>query len=103
VQFPGSIYLDNATYFAGRSHYELGRSGVAPADEFAAAVVRFEEVIALFPLSNYVDNAYYYELRAWLRLNECPAALDTLDRMQQAVPGSPYLQRAVDAAAAAGC
>ena len=72
AEFPASIRLDQAAYFAGRCSYELGMiSGLA--GDLLDARARLEAMIAAFPGSLLLDHARYVDGRAIFLLASLPA------------------------------
>lgn len=95
ADFADSIYLDNARYYIGRSHYSLGSLDVA----FGV----FQSVIDDFPGATYEDNALFYQVRIRVDQVNCPAAATLLSRLETDYPGGTYTVQAADYSAANGC
>ncbi|MCM2334935.1 MAG: hypothetical protein NDI82_13460, partial [Anaeromyxobacteraceae bacterium] len=72
VEFPASIRLDQAAYYAGRCSYEIGLVSGLAADQVDARD-RLEAMIAAFPASLLLDHAQYVAGRAVFLLASGPA------------------------------
>ena len=82
-------YLDDGTYYLGRSHYEAGRVSGDPT-EYQAAIVAFDVVTTDYADGLYGDNAWYYKLRAHIALGDCAAAQADADALAAGFPDSTY-------------
>jgi TolA-binding protein len=91
-----SIYVDDSVYFSGRCHFEIAVANGDDAASFEQAIVFFEEIVASHPQSNWVDNAYYYEILALIYLNRCPEAEAKAQELSAAQPDSSYIEKAQD-------
>jgi TolA-binding protein len=87
--FPESDYLDDGTYYLGRSHYEAGRVS-GDLTEYQAAIVAFDVVTTEYADGLYGDNAWYYKLRAHIALGDCAAAQADADALSAGFPDSTY-------------
>ena len=99
AQVSGSNYEDNAVYFSGRTQYQIGYALSGGTAAYQSAVDFFERVIRDYPDSNYVDNAFYYEIKALIRMQDCVGATEKLTQFEQLMPSSDYFIKATDYAA----
>ena len=98
-QVSGSNYEDNAVYFSGRSQYQIAYALAGGTAAYQNAIDFFEQVIGDYPDSNYVDNAFYYEIKALIRIQDCATATEKLTQFEQLIPSSDYFVKATDYAA----
>jgi TolA-binding protein len=101
--YTDGAYVDNATYFAGRSHYQLALGSVSPTAHLNAAVTYFQTVIDQYAGSIYADNAYYYQIKSYVKLGNCAKALSQLAKFKAALPGSTYVPMAESYVASHNC
>lgn len=101
--YVAGAYVDNATYFAGRCHYQLAIGLASPEVHLTAAVGLFQVVIDQHPGSIYTDNAYYYQIKSYVKLGDCAKALSQLAKLKAALPASTYVPMAESYVAAHPC
>ena len=99
AQVSGSNYEDNAVYISGRTQYQIGYALSGGTAAYQSAVDFFERVINDYPDSNYVDNAFYYEIKALIRIQDCAGATEKLIQFEQLMPSGDYFVKATDYAA----
>lgn len=99
AQVSGSNYEDNAVYISGRTQYQIGYALAGGTAAYQSAVEFFERVINDYPDSNYLDNAFYYEIKALIRIQDCTTAIEKLTQFEQLMPTSDYFTKATDYAA----
>ena len=94
IPLAGSIYVDNAIYFSGRSSYLLGQQ--------QAAVTFFDLLQSTQQTSPYIDNSLRWEVTADIDLNDCPAARSAF-ALLSAIGGSPEIAPARTYMTSNGC
>ena len=80
ITYPESEYSDNAAYYKGLSHQQLGSTEVA--------VQAFDEVINLFPNSDMISAAYYKKALAEQELLKHEEAIETFKKLVALFPES---------------
>ena len=95
LDFAGSGYLEDATYYLGRSEKATGN--------LAAALMWFKEVVSKYPGGTYEDNAFYHEVQIYVDQADCPSANTVVTDLQTRFPGGMYTVMAQDYAVMGGC
>jgi len=83
--FATSPFTDGVDYYLGRSYFAL--------TQYPQAIGSFQAVVALVPVSQYADNALYYEERSYLDMapQDCVRARAAYDDLLARFPASTRL------------
>ena len=90
-----SSLRDDGLFMLGRSRYEVG--------DLSHALGPLIEIEHILPMSNFVDNALYWQTRIYTDLHDCASARAARDRLQTLFPTSSELPRANSYLAGHGC
>ncbi|MBT9560522.1 MAG: tetratricopeptide repeat protein [Myxococcales bacterium] len=91
IAVTGSSYADAALLWLGRTEFELGRADGTPSSpHFNAASAAFMALIADYPLSPYLDNAWFYAGLAAYEQTDFQLAETRFQTVLDLFPASTY-------------